>query len=116
MGKEEGIYYCPFCHKGRIIATESAKADVSSICPVCKNGFYTDLDTGRCYKPKDYKIVNREKPFGITFYCSTEGCRGKVMANAVADVYVSVRCAKCRHYFIADFYRRMVTKTAAKES
>ncbi len=116
MEEKEGIYFCPFCHKGRIIASESAAADVSSICPVCKNRFIADLGKKRCYRPKDYKDLMKTETFDITFHCPTKGCRGKVMTDAVADVYVSVRCAKCRSYFIADLYRQMVSKSAAKTS
>lgn len=43
---------CPYCSKGKIMASNAASTSVSSQCPNCRNFFVGDLETKRVRKTR----------------------------------------------------------------
>ncbi len=93
---------CPHCAAGRIYTSNAADVTMSVICHICKRKYYADLKTGKTYKPREYKKNEKIRPMTRTLHCPQPGCSGKAMADGSADAYVSVRCAKCKNYYVTD--------------
>lgn len=97
--------YCPYCHHGEILVTNRAKVTISSICPVCSNLFYADLQSLQTYRRQDYERVGKNKLiFQYHIRCPCPECTGEIRADGIAAVTISFRCSKkqCRSYFTAD--------------